>query len=203
MLDAATDQHPTGCITRCGHSRNGLTSASSQPGCMRPPVTTALGVMIVIIEWGACLRPRPPSASECLMRHPDSGERWCRLVGHRNACRRRARHRPPRSARSRHQTEDPDLWRFVDDAAAHLGVTPVVVTDGRMPWQVFADQRFLVLSPHRQLSEWSPRLVGSRLTYAGRGSPGSGSHRKGGAQARRPVGRTGGRIRLRPAVRTR
>ncbi len=41
------------------------------------------------------------------------------------------------------QAEDPDLWRFVDDAAAHLGVTPVVVADGRTPWQVFEDQRFL------------------------------------------------------------
>ncbi|MEU4244301.1 hypothetical protein [Actinoplanes sp. NPDC026619] len=41
------------------------------------------------------------------------------------------------------KTEDPDLWRFVDDAGAHLGVTPVIVADGRTPWQVFADQRFL------------------------------------------------------------
>jgi hypothetical protein len=41
------------------------------------------------------------------------------------------------------KVEDPDLWRFVDDAAAHLGVTPVVVADGRTPWQVFADTRFI------------------------------------------------------------
>jgi len=41
------------------------------------------------------------------------------------------------------KVEDPDLWRFVDDAAARLGVIPVVVADGRTPWQVFADQRFL------------------------------------------------------------
>ncbi|GIM98062.1 hypothetical protein [Paractinoplanes toevensis] len=41
------------------------------------------------------------------------------------------------------KTEDPDLWRFVADAGAHLGVTPVIVADGRTPWQVFADQRFL------------------------------------------------------------
>ncbi|MEV6923983.1 hypothetical protein AB0M46_05645 [Dactylosporangium sp. NPDC051485] len=41
------------------------------------------------------------------------------------------------------KVEDPDLWRFVREAAAHLGVTPVVVADGRNPWQVFADQRFI------------------------------------------------------------
>jgi hypothetical protein len=41
------------------------------------------------------------------------------------------------------RVEDPDLWRFVADSAAHLGVTPVIVADGRTPWQVFADQRFL------------------------------------------------------------
>jgi hypothetical protein len=41
------------------------------------------------------------------------------------------------------KAEDPDLWRFVADAAALLGVEPVVVADGRTPWQVFADQRFV------------------------------------------------------------
>ena len=41
------------------------------------------------------------------------------------------------------KAEDPDLWRFVADAGAHLGVNPVIVADGRTPWQVFADQRFV------------------------------------------------------------
>jgi hypothetical protein len=41
------------------------------------------------------------------------------------------------------KVEDPDLWRFVDDAGTLLGVTPVVVADGRTPWQVFANHRFL------------------------------------------------------------
>lgn len=41
------------------------------------------------------------------------------------------------------KAEDPDLWRFVADAGAHLGVEPVIVADGRTPWQVFADQRFV------------------------------------------------------------
>jgi hypothetical protein len=51
------------------------------------------------------------------------------------------------------KAEDPDLWRFVREASAHLGVTPVVVADGRTPWQVFADVRFIVLSHNRHLSE--------------------------------------------------
>jgi hypothetical protein len=34
----------------------------------------------------------------------------------------------------------------VDYAAAHLGVTPVIVADGRTPWQVFADRRCIVNS---------------------------------------------------------
>ncbi|GAA2470923.1 hypothetical protein [Winogradskya humida] len=41
------------------------------------------------------------------------------------------------------KAEDPDLWRFVADAGAHFGVEPVIVADGRTPWQVFADQRFV------------------------------------------------------------
>jgi hypothetical protein len=41
------------------------------------------------------------------------------------------------------KAEDPDLWRFVADAGSLLGVEPIVVADGRTPWQVFADQRFV------------------------------------------------------------
>ena len=41
------------------------------------------------------------------------------------------------------KAEDPDLWRFVADAGAHLGVEPVIVADGRTTWRVFADQRFV------------------------------------------------------------
>jgi hypothetical protein len=41
------------------------------------------------------------------------------------------------------KAEDPDLWRFVADAGLLLGVEPIVVADGRTPWQVFADQRFV------------------------------------------------------------
>ncbi|WP_211216043.1 hypothetical protein [Catelliglobosispora koreensis] len=41
------------------------------------------------------------------------------------------------------RAEDADLWRFVADSSAHLGLEPVIVADGRTPWQVFADQRYL------------------------------------------------------------
>jgi hypothetical protein len=41
------------------------------------------------------------------------------------------------------QVEDPDLWRFARQAATHIGVPLTVVADGRTPFEVFADQRFL------------------------------------------------------------
>jgi hypothetical protein len=51
------------------------------------------------------------------------------------------------------KVEDPDLWRFLHDSAAEIGVPPTVVPDGRTPFEVFRDVRFLVLSPRRQLSK--------------------------------------------------
>jgi len=39
--------------------------------------------------------------------------------------------------------EDPDLYRFLDDAAANVGGRLVRVADGRTPWDVFRDARFL------------------------------------------------------------
>lgn len=39
--------------------------------------------------------------------------------------------------------EDPDLYRFVDEAAAFVGGTFVRLAEGRTPWQVFRDVRFL------------------------------------------------------------
>jgi len=41
------------------------------------------------------------------------------------------------------RVEDPDLWRFVRDSTARIGVEPTVVADGRTPFEVFGDQRFL------------------------------------------------------------
>jgi len=39
--------------------------------------------------------------------------------------------------------EDADLYRFLDDAAANIGVTLIRVADGRTPWDVYRDERFL------------------------------------------------------------
>ena len=39
--------------------------------------------------------------------------------------------------------EDPDLYRFLDQAAADVGAPLVRVADGRTPWQVFRDRRML------------------------------------------------------------
>jgi len=39
--------------------------------------------------------------------------------------------------------EDPDLWRFLHQGAAQIGVAPTIVADGRTPFEVFGDQRFL------------------------------------------------------------
>lgn len=39
--------------------------------------------------------------------------------------------------------EDPDLYRFLREAAADVGAPLVTVTEGRTPWQVFTDVRFL------------------------------------------------------------
>jgi 3'-phosphoadenosine 5'-phosphosulfate sulfotransferase (PAPS reductase)/FAD synthetase len=39
--------------------------------------------------------------------------------------------------------EDPDLYRFLGEAAANVGGELVVIADGRTPWEVFRDARFL------------------------------------------------------------
>lgn len=39
--------------------------------------------------------------------------------------------------------EDPDLYRFLDEAAANVGAPLVRVEDGRTPWEVFRDERML------------------------------------------------------------
>jgi hypothetical protein len=41
------------------------------------------------------------------------------------------------------RVEDPDLWRFVRDSTARIGVESTIVADGRTPFWVFHDQRFL------------------------------------------------------------
>lgn len=39
--------------------------------------------------------------------------------------------------------EDEDLYRFLDEAAADIGAPLVKIADGRTPWDVFRDVRFL------------------------------------------------------------
>lgn len=39
--------------------------------------------------------------------------------------------------------EDPDLYRFIHEAAADVGVELEIIEDGRNPWEVFHDVRFL------------------------------------------------------------
>jgi hypothetical protein len=39
--------------------------------------------------------------------------------------------------------EDPDLYRFLKEASDEIGVPVTRIQDGRTPWQVFFDERFL------------------------------------------------------------
>lgn len=39
--------------------------------------------------------------------------------------------------------EDEDLYRFLDDGSALLGIPVTRIADGRTPWEVFRDERFL------------------------------------------------------------
>jgi len=39
--------------------------------------------------------------------------------------------------------EDEDLYRFIKEAAANVGVPLTTIAEGRTPWQVFFDRRFL------------------------------------------------------------
>lgn len=41
------------------------------------------------------------------------------------------------------RVEDPDLYRFLDEAAANVGGELVRIADGRTLWDVFRDERFL------------------------------------------------------------
>lgn len=41
------------------------------------------------------------------------------------------------------KAEDDDLWRFADDVSRLLKVPLTIVSDGRNPWELFRDKRFL------------------------------------------------------------
>ena len=47
------------------------------------------------------------------------------------------------SNESDHVGEDPDTYRFINDAANNVGARLVTVSDGRDIWQVFEDKKFL------------------------------------------------------------
>ena len=67
------------------------------------------------------------------------------------------------------RAERPDLWRFVRQSGEYLGVEPVIVADGRDPWEVFLDERFLgtrVWHRARSTSSRSRAGNGSRPTLS-------------------------------------
>lgn len=41
------------------------------------------------------------------------------------------------------QMEDEDLYRFLDEAVDFLGVKLITISDGRTPWEVFRDRKFI------------------------------------------------------------
>ena len=53
------------------------------------------------------------------------------------------RHGPPTLLFADTMMEDEDLYRFLDEAAADVGGDLVRIADGRTPWDVFRDVRFL------------------------------------------------------------
>lgn len=72
--------------------------------------------------------------------------------------------------------EDEDLYRFLDDAAADIGVPVTRIADGRTPWEVFHDSRYLGntrIDPcskvlKRDLARaWIDALAGSVTVYLG------------------------------------
>jgi hypothetical protein len=54
--------------------------------------------------------------------------------------------------------EDEDLHRFLSDAVDYLGVPLVRVCDGRTPWQVFADVRWIGNSRLAPCSKWLKQI---------------------------------------------
>lgn len=49
--------------------------------------------------------------------------------------------------------EDEDLYRFMFDIHAHVGVPMTIIADGRDPWQVFRDRKFIGNSRRDPCSE--------------------------------------------------
>jgi hypothetical protein len=54
--------------------------------------------------------------------------------------------------------EDPDLYRFLNDAVRYLGVPLTRVCDGRDPFEVFADVRYIGNSRVAPCSKWLKQI---------------------------------------------
>ncbi len=62
--------------------------------------------------------------------------------------------------------EDEDLYRFIDEAAANIGAPLVKIAEGRTPWEVFFDRRFLGNSQIDPCSETLKRKMADRWLKA-------------------------------------
>ncbi len=58
--------------------------------------------------------------------------------------------------------EDEDLYRFLSEASANVGARLVVIAEGRTPWEVFFDRRFLGNSRADPCSETLKRKLADR-----------------------------------------
>lgn len=74
--------------------------------------------------------------------------------------------------------EDPDLYRFLDEAAANIGAPLVKIADGRTPWDVMKDERIIgggktgadpcsKILKRRLLDAWHYSHAPNAITYLG------------------------------------
>ncbi|MEU6559424.1 hypothetical protein [Nocardia nova] len=56
------------------------------------------------------------------------------------------------------RAEDPDLWRFPEEAVRYLGVPLTRVRDGQDPFEVFADVRYIGSSRVAPCSKWLKQI---------------------------------------------
>lgn len=64
--------------------------------------------------------------------------------------------------------EDPDLYRFLEEAAANVGAPLVKIADGRDPWQVFNDEKLIGNTRADPCSKILKRLLGLAWLVANR-----------------------------------
>lgn len=72
--------------------------------------------------------------------------------------------------------EDEDLYRFLDDTANFLGVPVTKIAEGRTPWEVFRDKRYIgntradpcsMVLKRELLDEWCLKNAPSAIRYFG------------------------------------